>query len=643
MNGITNNPLPRSAYSNNIDQQDISAAAKTEAVKLSSDQMDAARKIVENKVITQFDKSQNSSDTLKPSLRAPLRTSSATTPALTSSAQNTVSGGLETEKKGSLETYNELMANLIVLLGEQSIDELQARAEMYTKYSKENATASNEVLNHIESEEQAYTESKIAQTEAMKDVNAAESRIAELSQEIRSLQQSRAEIEKQLNDPRTSAEDAAKLKSQLNSVNSQISQKQSSLSVQQANLKVAQDKLGVATTDLMQKSAQLQLSLNYLDSLNKNAAAVNASLNTSLKTAAGTPALLMAQLIAIIGESTEETMELNLKFSQKVQAAQQEKLANDAEEVEKQQEKSKRMQETMGCIGKIIGAIVTIVATVAAVFTGGASLALAAIGIALMVADTVYQKVTGNESFIAAALKPIVEHVLMPIIQAITNAVSQVLEKLGIKNDIAEIIATVIAIVVLIVAAVAAAVVAKKLPIDKLMNVIGAMLKKVINTVISALAKAAKPIISGVKNVADDIGAELSKVMKSVSNALNQLVGNQAKSKLNVMKEFFSDEANIKTLGNKFNLSEDILRLVDVSVDSSGNIAAGTLEKRVSEMMADITRMLSASASMKLFTDSVTDSYTRSIENMNMLMTTAADMAGEEQQVGRFIFSHTRA
>lgn len=637
MNGITNNPLPLSAYTSNTIQQDIDIASKTEAVKLNSAQMDAARKIVESKVITQFDKSQNNGDTLKPSLRAP--TPSAV---ISASSQNT-STGLQTEKKGAMEAYNELMANMIALLGEQSIDELQTRVEMYTKYSKDNLTASTEVLNQVEAEELDYADAKVAEATALKDVNTHESQVAQDQQELLSLQKTKADIEVKLNDPAISPEETDDLNVQLKSINAQISQRQVSLELKQTTLIASRQTLSLASADLNKKKVQLESSLNYLDSLNKNAASVNAGLQSSLKTTAGTAALLMAQLIAIIGDSTEETMELNLKFSQKVQAAQQEKLTNDAEEVEKQQEKSKQMQETMGCIGKIIGAIVMVVSAVAAVFTGGASLALAAISIALMTADAIYQKVTGNESFIAAALKPIVEHVLMPIIQLITNAISQVLESLGVKNDIAEIIATVLAVVVLIVAAIGAAVIAKKLPVDKLMNIIGSMLKKVLNSVLSAIAKAVKPLLSEIKNISDDVIAEISKVMKSVTNALNQLIGDGAKSKINLMKEFLNDDVALKSLGNKLNLAEDVLRVADVSVDSSGNIAAGTLEKRVSEILAEITELLSASASMKLFTEGVTDAYSRSIENMNMLMTNAADMAGGEQDVGRFIFAHTRA
>nr|WP_318383163.1 type III secretion system translocon subunit SctE [uncultured Enterobacter sp.] len=630
MNGITNNPLPISAYTLDDYKQQVSVAAKTEATKLNNDQMDAARKIIESKVITQFDKSQNNGDTLKPTLRAPVNT------AMTGETASA-------EKKSSMETYNDLMAKMIVLLGDQSIDDLKARAEMYTKISKENGSASADVLAQVDAEEQAYDNAKSADMAAKQSVDHAQQQLTALTRQLQSLQQSKAELERKISDAKTPSADIAGLKSQLASVNSQISQTQAAINTQQAVLNNAQQ-TQKATGDAVSTSAQeLDGSLKYLDTLNKHAATVNTALQQSMKSSAGTAALLMAQMIAIMGEATEETMKSNIAFAQKTQEAQQLKLASDAEEVEKQQEKSKHMQDTMGCVGKIIGAIVMVVSVVSAVFTGGASLAFAAVGIAIMAADQIYQKVTGNESFIAAALKPIMEHVLMPIIQAITDAISSVLKAFGVKNEVAEIIASVLAVVVLIVSAIAVSVIAKQLPIDKLMNAIGGMIKNVLNAVLSTLAKALKPLVTGAKSLADDLAKMMSKLNSTLTKFLNQIFGDSAKSKVNVLKEFFDDEVNIKNLGNRVNFAEDALKFSAAGIDSAGNITAGTFEKRVSEIMADITRTMSASASMKLFTDGVMDEYRRSMENMNSMMTSAADMAGEEQAVGRFIFAHTRA
>lgn len=84
----------------------------------------------------------------------------------------------------------------------------------------------------------------------------------------------------------------------------------------------------------------------------------------------------------------------------------------------------------MGCVGKIVGALLTIASVIGAVFSGGASLALAAVGLALMVADEIVKAATGT-SFIQQALNPIMEAVLKPLMEAIGKAISKALEALG--------------------------------------------------------------------------------------------------------------------------------------------------------------------------------------------------------------------
>lgn len=611
-------------------KSESAVAAKTQATQLNTEQMDAARKIIEEKLVTQFDSAQFNDNALKPVLREPLN-NAGTNP------------GLTTEKKSSTDSYNELMAELIVLLGDATIDNLKARAEMYTKISSENGSASEEVLAQVDAEEQAYDEAKLADAAAKQTVDMAQEQVNQLTGQLELLQQTKTELEKQIDDPETTPEEAADLNKQLSNTNTQIAQKQASLSEMQVTLTNAKRTSQETSSVLASRTAELNNSLNYLEQLNKNGAQVNTAQEQSINGTTDKAALLMAQMIAIMGETNEENMKANIAFAQKTQEAQQIKLANDAEEVEKEQEKSKQMQDTMGCIGKIVSAIVTVVSVVAAVFTGGASLAVAAIGIALMASDQIYQKVTGNDSFIAAALKPIVEHVLMPIIQAITNVISSVLEALGVSDEVSEIIASVMAVVVMITGAVAASIAVKKLPIKDLMSAVGDALKPMLESVMGTLTKVFKPLISGVGKLTNELENMLSKISNSIMKFIGQIFGDAGKSKINVLKEFFDDEVKIKSLGNKLNLSADVLALTNAGIDSAGAISAGVFEQRISDVMADITKIMSASATMKLFTDGVVDQYSQTMTNINMLMNNAADMAGEEQNVGRAILSHTRA
>lgn len=92
--------------------------------------------------------------------------------------------------------------------------------------------------------------------------------------------------------------------------------------------------------------------------------------------------------------------------------------------------KAEELNRTMGCIGKILGAVLTVISVVAAAFTGGASLALAAIGVALMVADEVVKATTGV-SFMEEALKPLMDKVLKPLMDLLGKAITKALESMG--------------------------------------------------------------------------------------------------------------------------------------------------------------------------------------------------------------------
>lgn len=80
--------------------------------------------------------------------------------------------------------------------------------------------------------------------------------------------------------------------------------------------------------------------------------------------------------------------------------------------------KAEAASKAAGCVGKILGAVLTVVSVVGAAFTGGASLALAAVGVGLMAADMVVKELTGV-SFMEKAMKPLMDNILGPMIQGI--------------------------------------------------------------------------------------------------------------------------------------------------------------------------------------------------------------------------------
>lgn len=208
----------------------------------------------------------------------------------------------------------------------------------------------------------------------------------------------------------------------------------------------------------------------------------------------------LGELMLKTGESRSETQRELLKVQEDVRVK---KLAKDAEKAEKELAKAEAMNKAMGCVGKILGAVVMAISVIGAAFTGGASLALAGIGLALMVADEIYQGVTGK-SFMQEAFKPLMK-LLQPLLQFVMDKVAAMMEGLGMDAQTAK-MAAMIAVSVAIAAAV----------------------------VVLAVTGVGGAISSAVSNVAGRLSSVLTKVLektlaKLVPEMLKKSIGQMAK------------------------------------------------------------------------------------------------------------------
>jgi|GEM_PF-848837 len=217
----------------------------------------------------------------------------------------------------------------------------------------------------------------------------------------------------------------------------------------------------------------------------------------------------LGELMLKTGETRSETQREVLKVQEDVRVK---KLIKDAEKAEKDLAKAESMNKAMGCIGKILGAIVTAISVIGAAFTGGASLALAGIGLALMMADEIYQGVTGK-SFIQEALKPIMK-LLQPLLQFIMEKVAALMEGLGMDAQTAK-MAAMIAVSIAIAAAVVVVAVT---------GVGGAITNAVSNVVgklSSVLTKALEKTIG--KLIPEMLKKSISQMAKQTSSAATKM------------------------------------------------------------------------------------------------------------------------
>jgi len=231
----------------------------------------------------------------------------------------------------------------------------------------------------------------------------------------------------------------------------------------------------------------------------------------------------LGELMMRTGETRAETQRSILKLQEDIRLK---KLIKDAEKSEKELQKAEAMNKAMGCVGKILGGVVTAIAVIGAAFTGGASLALAGIGLALMLADEIYHGVTGK-SFMQEAMQPIMK-LLQPILQFVMDKVSGALESFGVDAQTAKMVAM-IAVSVAIAAAVA----------------------------VLAITGVGGALVSGVSSVLGRLGAVLA---KSLEKTIGKLIPEMLKKATSQAGKSVSDAASrmFEAVSQRLGLSSDL-------------------------------------------------------------------------------------
>ncbi|ECG8258051.1 SPI-1 type III secretion system needle tip complex protein SipB [Salmonella bongori] len=280
--------------------------------------------------------------------------------------------------------------------------------------------------------------------------------------------------------------------------------------------------------------------------------------------------MLMAMFIEIVGKNTEESLQNDLALFSALQEGRQAEMEKKSAEFQEETRKAEETNRIMGCIGKVLGALLTIVSVVGAIFTGGASLALAAVGLAVMVADEIVKATTGV-SFIQQALNPIMEHVLKPLMELIGKAITKALEGLGVDKKTAEMAGSIVGAIVAAIAMVAVIVVvavvgkgaAAKLG-SALSKMMGETIKKLVPNVLKQMAQnSSKFLTQGMQRITTSLGNVGSKMGLQTNTLSKELIGNTL---------------NKVTLG---------MEVTNTAAQSAGGVAEGVFIKNASEALSD--------------------------------------------------------
>lgn len=258
----------------------------------------------------------------------------------------------------------------------------------------------------------------------------------------------------------------------------------------------------------MDKAIQLVINRNFFDPR------LGPAGKDSLSGAAAVT-LLMGRLNALGAKAAQDELESKQQLYEQQQAARQADQKERAAEFDEQQRKAEQMQK-LGCIGKVLSGLAMVFGFAAALFTGGASLVLAAVGLAVFAADQIGQLVTGK-SFISEALQPLMDKVLKPLMDFLSNVITKALEACGVAAETAKMAGAIIGGVIAAVALVAA---------SFAVSAVGKIASKLVGAMTKQIAKLAESSIGKfLSNTMNNVGGFVSSALEKsgIKNAMSKL------------------------------------------------------------------------------------------------------------------------
>ncbi|QUG74594.1 YopB/SseC family type III secretion system translocon subunit [Erwinia sp. E602] len=358
---------------------------------------------------------------------------------------------------------------------------------------------------------------------------------------------------------------------------------------------------------------------------------------------------LMALMAQLIDKSAGEELNSAAKLKQVLAEASARDAEKKAKEYDEQVRKAEEMEKTMGCIGKAIGWALTAVGVLAAAFTGGTSLALAGIGLALAVGDEIYQAVTGD-SFIQMAMQPLMESVIQPMMEFFAQLLTHALEAVGVDKANAElagqILGAVAAAATMVVAAIVASSAVSKVA-GMVMQKIGTQLaqetsktvvktaaveieKQVVKQVMESVAKEA------VKEVAEQVAQKSTQklMQKLMDSSVGQILKriSQGAGRASGMSE-----VKVAKFANRAEMALSAGGMANTAVQTAGSIHTAEMMVDAAKAQAKMMNSIVLQDLLNEIMDRVVESFSHRMATVNSIMQNIASVAENKSQAGKFI------
>ena len=284
-----------------------------------------------------------------------------------------------------------------------------------------------------------------------------------------------------------------------------------------------QARVGEATKALAEAVAVLDKALGDLEAFKNEADKLdpNGSVSARGDEKARTNAAMLSELLAvlqeIIGAANDAKLEAETKLLQEVLKLREAENLRRSQEYQDELAKAEAAQKKMGCIGKIVGWVVAVVAVVVAPLTGGASMVLAGVGLALAIGEELGLDIMGK------IMEPIMK-VIMELVKHVGSVIGDVLGAMGVPSDIVDKIKDVLAVVAVAAMIIAAVVLTKKVAGTAAVQQLA---KAVTRAVSEAISKALPQIL---KSVARSVGQTVDDVAQAISKAAAKATGASAEN-----------------------------------------------------------------------------------------------------------------
>ncbi|OEZ01890.1 MULTISPECIES: type III secretion system translocon subunit SctE [Stenotrophomonas] len=338
---------------------------------------------------------------------------------------------------------------------------------------------------------------------AMADMGAAEGELLAAAEALKEAEAEVKRLEKALADALPEDQDA--LRAQLEDAKGKAAEAQVKMDDGITTLVQASNALNKALADLEDFKSQA-------DKLDPNGS-VSVRGDEKARTNAAALSELLAVLQEIIGKANDAKLEADTRLVQEVLRLREAENLRRSQEYQDELAKAEAAQKKMGCIGKIIGWVVTVVAVVAAPFTGGASMVLAGIGLALAIGEELGLNIMGK------IMEPIMK-LVMELVKAVGNVLGDALAFLGVPSDIVDKIKDVLGVIVVAALIIAAVVLTKRVAGTVAVQQLAKAVTRAVTEAISkALPQMIKMLAQSAKSAVDDVAKAIAKTASKVTSS----------------------------------------------------------------------------------------------------------------------------